>query len=81
VSEPGATAPAVAGPGALLKAERERRGLSLPDVAESLHVDPRLAAALEGRHLRGACVPTTGERTRQSWCQATTRVRSGARGM
>ena len=47
MSEPGATAPAVAGPGALLKAERERRGLSLPDVAESLHVDPRLAAALE----------------------------------
>jgi cytoskeleton protein RodZ len=47
VSEDGATAPAVAGPGALLKAERERRGLSLPDVAESLHVDPRLAAALE----------------------------------
>jgi cytoskeleton protein RodZ len=47
VSDDGATAPAAAGPGALLKAERERRGLSLPDVAESLHVDPRLAAALE----------------------------------
>jgi cytoskeleton protein RodZ len=47
VSEDGAAAPAVAGPGALLKAERERRGLSLPDVAESLHVDPKLAAALE----------------------------------
>ena len=47
MSDDGATAPAAAGPGALLKAERERRGLSLPDVAESLHVDPKLAAALE----------------------------------
>ena len=35
------------GPGARLKAAREQRGLSVGEVAESLHVAPRLIGALE----------------------------------
>jgi cytoskeleton protein RodZ len=53
MSEPRAAAPAAdagsgaPGPGARLQAERERRGLTLGAVAESLHVAPRIVSAME----------------------------------
>jgi cytoskeleton protein RodZ len=44
-AEPG---PGGAGPGARLRTARELRGIALGAVAESLHVAPRLVAAMEG---------------------------------
>lgn len=53
MSEPAEATPATAAgparpdPGARLRSERERRGLALGAVAESLHVAPRIVAAME----------------------------------
>lgn len=50
-------APALVTPGALLRAERERRGLSVQQAADELHLDARLVSAIESNNFLALGAP------------------------
>lgn len=50
-------APALATPGELLRAERERRGLSVQQAADELHLDARLVSAIESNNFLALGAP------------------------